>query len=291
MPTGSHGARGAGRVAALVLVFAAAGCADFGAVRDFGRSAAVVSAYPPAAAAYVESARTSAAFVAGSPESFVSRTQRQQQADDARALHAAVGNYFAMLARLAGDDGLTLATLKSMASDARRVVSGDFDRATINAYADLGQTLTRFAETPARRRAVRSLVEEGGPSAMRLVESLRRVSLDWRAQVANDAKAVDATLGIAALPADVPPLLRILAADRQAELARGYATALRRMRAADEALATVQAAHADLVKRLDDLGAPVARAELRQATTALRAAAADLGLGGAPEPDPMPELP
>ncbi len=265
-------------VTAACLAAGLSGCADLGPVRDFGRSAAAVSAYPQAATAYVESARTSAAFVAGSPESFVARTQRQAQVDDALALQAAASEYFAMLARLAGDDEFTFAKMKAMVADTRHAVGGSFDTTTVNAYASLGRTLTRFAETPARERAVRALVEDGGPSAMRIVEALRQVAVDWRAQVANDARQVDDTLGVAVLPADVPPLLRILATDRQAELSRSYAATLRKMRAADTALAAVQKAHAEMVARLDDLSGPAARLSLQRATAELKSAAANLGL-------------
>ncbi len=258
------------RAAVLGATLVLGACASLDAVRDFGKAAAAVSVYPQAATAYAESARTSAPFVADSPESFVTRAQREAQVDDALALHAALGAYFATLARLAGDDEFSLATAKSVASQARTVASDRFSRAAINAYAGLGRTLAAFAETPARGRAVKALVAEAGPDAMRVLEALRQVAVDWRAQVANDARQVDDTLSVAVLPADVAPLLRILARDREAELARSYAATLRKMRAADTALATVQTAHAELAAHLDELSGDPLRAQLRRAAAELR---------------------
>lgn len=279
------------RVVALVcLGSTAAACSDLNGVREFSRSAAKVSSsYPVAASAYVDSATTSAPYLIGPAVLSASsvprlslatsatsapsqRAQRQQQVDAALALEAVLGDYFATLARLAGDDAATLATAKAVAGDMKTVVGGGLDRTTLDAASNLIKTLGDFALQPARERAVKELVRDGGADAMRILGALRSVAGDWRSQVGNDAKLVDDTLGSAVLPADVPPLLRLLANDRQAELRRSYAVTLRRMGGVVAALDAVSQAHADLTEHLDELQEEPLRRRLEQAAVNLRAA-------------------
>lgn len=279
----------------LLLVLSAAACSNLNPVRDFSRSAATLStSYPVAASAYVDSATTSSPYLLGpaaasanapgaaSPSVAMAatgkalRAQRQQQVDAALELETLLGNYFTTLARLAGDDMATLAVAKSVGADMKSIVGGGLDRATLDAAASLLKTLGDFSLQPARERAVKELVRSGGPDAMRILAALRSVAADWRAQVANDARLVDDTLGVAVLARNVPPLLRLLATDRQAGLARDYAASLRRMSSVLASLDAVARAHGDMAQHLDELQDASIRLRLEGAAAELRAARASL---------------
>ncbi len=282
-------------VLGLLLTLSAAACSNLKPVRDFSRSALSVStSYPLAASAYVDSATTSGPYLlapaaapspapgAASPSVPLAatgkalRAQRQLQVDAALELEKLLGDYFSMLARLAGDDLATLAVAKSVGGDIKSLAGGSLDRRTLEAAGGLLKTLADFNLQPARERAVKELARSGGRDAMRILDALRTVAADWRAQVANDARLVDDTLGVAVLARDVPPLLRLLATDRQAGLARDYTVSLRRMSSVLSSLDAVGRAHADMAQHLDELQEASLRGRLESAAAELRAARASL---------------
>ena len=269
MPGARRAARGA---AAPILALALGACTDLAPVRDFGRSAATLAAFPQAGAAYVDSAVASEPYVRTSPASFVAEPLRARQVRAALALQAELGRYFALLAKLAGDTTFSLdAEVDAMGKSVFVAADTGLPKVVTDAALTLARVLVRFSTANAQLGQVQALVRDGGPSAMRILEALQQIDAEWTAQMQNDAKQVDQTLQIAVLPSDVPPLLRLLAEDRRAQLRRDDAVRLRQMRAAQTALAKVRAAHDDMAAHLDELGSgPELRARLERAALELR---------------------
>jgi hypothetical protein len=252
-------------------------CANLDAVRDFGSSAARMAAYPKAAQAYRDSALTSAPYVSAAQPGLVDAAARSRQAAQALKLQVELGRYFATLAKLAGEDTYAIDTqLDALGKGAAAVPDSALDAGTLQAYTSLAKAVSRFVLLGVQERAVKELVSDGGPHAMRILGSLRQSAQDWSRLVAGDARQADATLEVAVLPADVPPLLRVLATDRRGTLQREYDGVQQQFKQTLAALDAVEKAHASMVEHLDDLNNATLRSTLKASSADLKAASAVL---------------
>ena len=264
-------------LASTLLLMALGGCANLDAVRTFGKTAALAPNTADAGAAYHDSALALAPYLAGPAVASQHPEIRARQVRATLRLQDASTQYFALLAKLAGEDAFALdQQIDALGKGLDGLAQGDADAAALNAGVSLGKILAKYVRLAAQGSAVRDLVLEGGPVAMRLTERLRAIIGDWKAQVEIDRSSVLDQIETLAMARDAAPLLAQLARDRAAQLRREFATDLRRIDSADAALERVQAAHGDLAANLSDLSGAQLRGLLKQAVADLRAAKADV---------------
>lgn len=258
-------------VAAFALLLTMQGCANLEAVREFGKTAAEVSSLPDAGHAYEDSAHVIQPYLLGAPQPADTPALRERQVRDAAAVQASLAAYFAMLAKLAGEDAFSLdSELEQVGKGLQSLPSGVIDADTANAAIALSRTLQKYALARAQSQAVRALVTEGGPPAMRILDRLRVVTASWKGVVTNDRATVVGMLRTLTPASDTQPLLRVLGRERQAEVELDYAKALKRIDAATAGLDQVKQAHAEMVANLDKLDGDRLKAILKDAVADLK---------------------
>lgn len=261
----------------LVAIGALLGCANLQAIREFGKTAAAVSSYGDAGQAYRESARTIEPYLAGAPVQGNRADARQAQVMAANAVQASLAGYFATLAKLAGEDSFSLeAELQAISKGVQSLPEGPIDSdAATNAVA-LAKTLQKYALARAQASAVKELVTEGGPAAMRVLTRLEGVATSWRGALENDSRTVISSISSLAVARDTPPLLRMLARDRQQQHQFNYDQALKRVDTAISALQKIRAAHEAMVSNIELLDSKQLQSLLKAAVADLKAAKKNL---------------
>lgn len=257
----------------LMMLGALQGCANLEAVREFGKTAAAVSSYGDAGKAYQESARTIEPYLAGAPVQGDRADARQAQVAAANAVQASLAGYFATLAKLAGEDSFSLdAELDAISKGVQSLPAGAVDpEAATNAIA-LAKTLQKYALARAQASAVKELITEGGPSAMRLLTRLEAVAISWRGALGNDSRTVVGTISALAAARDTPPLVSMLARDRQQRHQLNYDQALKRVDTAVAALQKIRSAHEAMVANIESLDSKQLQSLLKGAVADLKAA-------------------
>lgn len=254
----------------LMVLGALQGCTNLEAVREFGKTAAVVSSYGDAGKAYQESARTIEPYLAGSPVQGDRADARQAQVAAANAVQASLAGYFATLAKLAGEDAFSLeAELDAISKGLQSLPAGTVDQDIATNAIALAKTLQKYTLARAQASAVKDLVIEGGPSVTRLLTSLEAVASNWRSALENDSRTVVNTISALASARDTPPLVIMLARDRQQQHQFNYELDLKRVDTAIASLREIRAAHVAMASNLETL-------DSKQLQSLLKGAVADL---------------
>lgn len=247
------------------------GCANLESVREFGKTAAELSSFPDAGKAYQESARVIKPYLAVEPVLANRAEVREEQVKDARAVQATLAAYFATLAKLAGEDMFSLdKELDGISKGLQALPSGLIDAETANAAVTLAKTLQKYVLARAQAKAVRELVQEGGPPAMRILDRLQTVATSWHGSLANDQKTIGNTLAVLGMARDTPPLLGILAKTRQMEVDETYRASLKRIDTAKAALGKIKEAHTVMETNLDRLDSQQVQVLLKQAVADMK---------------------
>lgn len=263
------------RNAKSLLVFAAAalmaGCANLDAVREFGKTAAAITAYPDAGVLYEQSARTAKPYDILSSSAPADQPEvRHAQVQRALAAQAAVNAYFSTLAALAGDETFSLSKqVTAVDQSLKGLPRASGDATDIDAAAALANVLQKYLLAEKQASAVKALVFEGGPHAMRILDSLIRTTGDWSREVANDKGKVLVALDALSAGRDTSPLLAMLAKDRRAQLADAYDSSIRKIHSTQEGLKEIVRAHQQMAQSVDKLSP-------KEWTSLLRGAVADL---------------
>jgi hypothetical protein len=261
----------------LVVLGALQGCANLEAVREFGKTVAEVSSYRDAGKAYQKSARTIVPYLAGDPVQGNRAEARLAQVAAANAVQASLAGYFATLAKLAGEDSFSLdAELDVISKGLQSLPAGTVDPdAATNAIA-LAKTLQKYALARAQASAVKELVTKGGPPAMRLLTRLEAVATSWRGALENDSRTVVNTISALAAARDTPPLVSMLARDRQQQHQLNYDQAIKRVDTAIAALQKIRAAHEAMASNLEALDSKQLQSLLKGVVADLKAAKKNL---------------
>ena len=262
------------RVTGVVLFLGVVqGCTNLTAVREFGKSAAEVTSYVDAGKAYQESARTIQPYLTSPPVQGDLPDARQRQVVAANALQQTLVGYFSTLAKLAGEDSFTLEKeLDAISKGLQSLPPGTLDADTAEGAIALGKTLQRFVLARAQGAAVKDLVTEGGPTAMRLLDRLDSVAKSWRGVLDNDSRTVGNSLFALSSAKDTPPLLRMLARDRLQEQQLHYEQSIKRVDTAAQALEKIRAAHGAMAASLDSLDRKELQSMLKETVADLKAA-------------------
>ena len=252
---------------AAILVCGLTACANLDAVRDFGTSAATISAYPDGAKAYRDSAVTAEAFSSIPASPGASATDRDAQVKAVLALEGSVASYFATLAKLSGADTFSLdKQIGAVQNNLDAVPVGTLGSTTtvaeVSTGIDLAKLVAKYAALAAQQGAVRQLIQDGGPSAMKLLDNLAAINGDWAREVEQDWKGIDDELEIYGRAKDVNAPLRVLLKDRQAQLAREYAARKELFETIGAALSSIKTAHSQMAAQLDSLTGPELREQL-----------------------------
>lgn len=258
---------------ALILLGALQGCANLEAVREFGKTAATVSSYGDAGKDYQDSARTIEPYLTSEPVQGNRSDARQTQVAAANAMQASLTGYFATLAKLAGEESFSLdAELDAISKGLQSLPIETVDpEAATNAIA-LTKILQKHVLSRAQASAVKELVTEGGPSAMRLLMRLEAIATSWRGALYNDSRTVTDTIYVLSVARDTPPLVAMLAKDRQQQHQLNYDQALRRVDIAIAALQKIRAAHEAMASNLQSLDSKQLHLLLKEAVADLKAA-------------------
>lgn len=260
------------RLGAVALVLnLIMGCTNLDAVRDFGKTAAAVSAYPDATLAYQESVLAMAPYIPEPDYAQRAVEQRKSQVTTAEPLRKLITEYFAVMAKLAGEDAFSLdaqieATVKSL--DA--LPAGALDPAIQKSATSLAKILGKYVAMAAQAEAIKALVRDGGPQAVSIMEHLRTVLSDWQNQIKNDKAAVLNRINTLALAKDVQPLTRLLAQAQAAELEQQYDARITKVELANVALGRIMAAHKEMEASLADLSNKELVRRLKEAVSDLR---------------------
>jgi hypothetical protein len=250
-----------------------AGCTNLDAVREFGKSAAGIASYPDAAVAYEASVRTIQPFMVPNQVQPADRPEiRHDQVERAMQAQASLSAYFSMLASLAGEDAFSLAKqLDAIDKGLKAVPAASGDATDIDAAIALAKVVQKYLLAEKQAQAIKDLVHEGGPHAMRVLDSLLRTTASWRGTVANDRGLVSTGLGALAVARDTTPLTAMLANDRLAQIDSNYAGALKRIDTVRKGLEEVKQAHVQMA-------ASVGQLTIKEWVALVRGAAGDLQL-------------
>lgn len=256
-----------------VAVLFVAGCANLDVVREFGRTAAGITAYPDAGIAFEQSARTAQPFsVLAAANSAARPDVRHAQVQRALAAQASLNAYFTMLATLAGDDGFSLTKqMDALDNGLKSLPVASGDATDIDASIALAKVVEKYLLAEKQAQAVKALVAEGGPHAMRVLDSLIRTSGDWSREVTNDERTALDSLEFLGNAKDTPPLLAMLARDRLIQLKASYDSSLQKLDLTRRALQDIRNAH-------EQMSETVGKLTIKQWSTLLRGAVGDLQL-------------
>lgn len=272
------GALGMGRFFLLVAAVGALhGCANLTAVREFGKTAAELSSYSNAGRAYQKSAETIAPYLTVSAVAANGPGARQAQVTEAYAVQDSVTAYFATLAKLAGEDAFSLdKELDAVEKGLNSLPAGTVDASTVGSAVALTKSLQNYVLAGAQASAVKGLVSESGPLVIRLLTRLETVAVGWRGSLENDSKTVLNSLSVLSAARDTPPLLSMLARDRQQQHQQDYAQSLKQVDTAISALRGIRAAHEAMAANLGSLEGKELQAMLKEAVSDLKAAKKNL---------------
>ncbi|GKS90139.1 hypothetical protein [Acidovorax sp. SUPP2539] len=266
------------RAWAFVLIIGALqGCANLTAVREFGKSAAEVTSYVDAGNAYQDSARTIQPYLTNAPARADVPDARKKQVAAANALQSTLVGYFSTLAQLAGEDSFTLdKELNAIALGLKSLPDGTLDTGTTEGAIALTKIAQRLVLSRAQSSAIKELVNEGGPTATRLLSRLELVAKSWRGMLENDSRTVGDALFALSSARDTSPLVRMLARDRMQEYEQRYEDFIKRVDTATAALGKIRSAHAAMAEDLDSLDRKELQAVLKDTVTDLKAARKNL---------------
>lgn len=247
------------------------GCVNLEAVREFGKTSAELSSYPDAGKAFTESARTIQPYLTNPPLESEKPEARDAQVNAASKVQATLAAYFATLAKLSGENAFTLdKELDAISKGLDALPAGSIDQPTADAAIGLIKVLQKYVLAGVQAKAVRELVEEGGPRAMRILDRLDELAGIWLSMVENDQKNVAGTLETLALAKDVPPLTRLLAKDRMLQLQLSYQTSIDRIKVVRAGLQRIKTAHEVMAANLDNLSNDQLQAILKQAAADIK---------------------
>lgn len=262
------------RAWALVFVVGALqGCANLTAVREFGKSAAEVTSYVDAGKAYQESARTIQPYLTDAPLQTDLPDTRKKQFAAANALQSTLVAYFSTLAKLAGEDSFTLdKELDAISKGIQSLPKGTLDSDAAEGALALTELTQRLVLSRAQGAAIKELVKNGGPTAMRQLSRLEFEAKLWRGTLENDSRTVGNALFALGSAKDTSHLVRMLARDRQQEYEQRYEDAITRVDTAIAALVRIRSAHAVMAENLDSLDRVELQAALKETVTDLKTA-------------------
>jgi hypothetical protein len=239
-----------------------------------GSASSALDALPAAALAYRESSITLGAGPGLSDGPVEQTSGRDREVLEVMAVETSLAHYFSLLDALAStgtaapDDGLPAAAGPRL----ERSRSLESYPEQVDAGRALQGIVSRHAALQGREQALRDLVGEAGPPAMRLVAQLREIAGRWRKQVEIDCASVLEQLDSRSAERETSALLRQIAHSRAPQLKREYAQRLARIDAADAALARIAHAHAVVQQRLGTLSGPALHTLLQSTVADLRSA-------------------
>jgi hypothetical protein len=162
--------------------------------------------------------------------------------------------------------------LDAIAKGVQSLPAGAIDADTAASAIALSKTLSKYILARTQASAVKELVTEGGPDAMRLVARLESVATSWRGALDNDSRTVGNTISALAAARDTPPLVSMLARDRLAQHQQNYSQALQRLDTAITALRKIRTAHDAMATNLNSLDSKELHSLLKEAVADLKAA-------------------
>lgn len=177
-------------LAALSLPLLLCGCANLGAVQEFGQLAADRALYGRVTDDFLASTQLQQDLTLKRQESErqqieAAHAQRQAVADGALLMQAALSRYMEALADLADDDLVVLdAEVQELANAAAKAELLDANQA--GAVGGIGALLSEAALNGYRQRQLTRVIEQGNAPLQALVKHIKTMMVVYERQLVND---------------------------------------------------------------------------------------------------------
>lgn len=244
------------RVLLCGLFVAAAACADLKEVRDYAAQSSQLTAYKELTNRWVTTHEREGIYVNQDEarSSVAEGEARKALQKDLLKIHTTVGDYFAVLGRLAGDDAFSVSSsLEDLGKSVKTAKTLGFDDAHVDAYTNISKIVSNWILGAYQQRTVQKYVEDGNDSIRLVLVGMKSIARSYRGTFNNEvgrARYLNLTLSDTGQD-------QILRAVARAEFARIRTDGLAAIKQADALVAAIESiskGHLELYDKRSDIG-------------------------------------
>jgi hypothetical protein len=272
-PAAGCGLRGLTRAAAALLAaFALAGCVNLKEVRDYAGQSSQLAAYDDVTARWLQTHQRESGFVIG-PAVDASKKEdadRQATRDDLARIHRTVADYFVIMAKLAGDD--TLSVTSNVDGLSQKVKAANFlalDDTHVDAYASVAKIVSNWISGAYQQREVARYIETGNAPIRTILQGMNNIVGAYIGTFRNE-KARAGYLQLAQGKTDQDQIVRTLARIEYARIASNIDLSIQKAQALRDAIKSISDGHQKLYDARNNLSGSDVRAALQKLNAEIR---------------------
>ncbi|MBV1787515.1 hypothetical protein KQ940_05540 [Marinobacterium sp. D7] len=265
-----------GPVWALLLTLTLTGCVNLKEVGEYAGESAKFSAYTELTTRFRDTYYREQPYLTGEAQQLAQENDLKRKAayEDLLTIHKRVTLYMQTLARLSGEDRFDLSeNLDSLADGIKEHPDLGIDKKQVDAIADIGKAITKWATSARQQRAVREMIQEGDAPLQTTLQGMKTLVRYYRATHDNEQKTVLGFFEVE-LPYVEDPQHRLLATLARAHLQSKeaeYRAAQPRYEAAARGGERIAEGHRKLVENIDDLTSQAARDSIKRLARDIKA--------------------
>lgn len=189
------------------LVLALSGCANLKEVRDFTKESAKLAAYTELTNRFVSTSDRQQAYdfnAATTAANLENDKERKAAKDTLLGLHKIASNYMKTLAQLAGEDTFVLdKEIEVISTSLKAFPNLGVKQDQIDAATKVVKVVVQWALAAAQEKAVKQMLNEGGPDAQKVLDGLVTVAVSYKGVFENEKATILEPLNLyTAVPPD-----------------------------------------------------------------------------------------
>lgn len=263
----SHVARALVRAATVVLAgVTLAGCVNLQEVRDYAGQSAQLTAYDDVTARWLQTHARESRFVIGPAIEASKKEDAERQAikDDLARIHRTVADYFALMARLAGDESFSVTSnVDALGQKVKAAKFLAFDETHVDAYANVAKIVSNWILGAYQQREVARYIENGNTPIRTVLAGMNNIVAAYSGTFRNE-KARAGYLQLAQGKTEQDQIVRTLARMEYARIAADADASIARAEKLREAIRQISDGHQKLYDSRNSLNAGDARTAMQK---------------------------